>query len=958
MSTDLPVPEGASCLAPFVEASGNTSLLVAGNGLHHFTSIAAGNGDASTKLSYDDDTLFSGVKQLSVCQSPSYLSVWALNGENSLVYQEFEISSKPNVQRTTPSRPLLTYGEGGGRFATMMNPQVGQSLFVIGKTGQLRRLEQDQQTRLWSSHDIKVATLDDFYEINTYTTNVRLKGSDGAPLCNTELLLSCSNPTSVIVNGFELRVNAAGQAVKTDTSGKFTIILESDDISSPIFTLRESPTASYSITNCPYFINPLDKLNEALSKIQTGSQLRDIKLEGGESLVSKDMKDEDLEKAAKALQDLVKVSNQFAQSDKDSIISNQCEVLTTTDASIGTSWDLFEWVGNKISGAFDWVVEKIKGVWTFVVRIGKDVFNFVIDCFKQAAKAIWKVLVTIGAGLKKLVKFIGFLFAWDDILSTRTMIVNIANLGMLYGIDELKQFDGKTQAFMAELKQKAASLDPTKMEKVILGKEVAKKNDGPPAGKENIQSAVDSPGADFGTYQTSHGGASTASSSKSKKEQQEGSDTLQRFTSQFNKVSEQLEVLFDQLGDDIVGLFKDQDHSIGDLFARMGSRLLVNGISAFATMIDGLFGILGDILVEVAAASNTVVKIPVLSALYKRFTGNELTVLDAAALIIAIPTTIIFKVIRQEAPSKMKGCQELSTIDLYSATLRARLTGKQNEISNLSNTSRTAGSKNMEAALPLQPPENAMYTHVSFMQAIPKVQAKSNVVLSKKVVNPWTKPSALVQAERMSDVSAVKPSSPPIAAAFPPSADIGKIFWKTLEVGQKIWTLTGPAILTIIYGCVTIKGFWKVTNEADNFWFSVKGFFWLVTFPLHFGEPGYFWRVADWLACGIHLFAGLVPLTAFQNLVGFWVNGVRCLFVKLIYDAQENAEQVIDEFLRTIEYMQNLARIFTAIAGGSLGTEPFTVVGGPLLTLVSASMKTYHAVDHWHGRILEPAGWF
>jgi ABC-type maltose transport system permease subunit len=47
---------------------------------------------------------------------------------------------------------------------------------------------------------------------------------------------------------------------------------------------------------------------------------------------------------------------------------------------------------------------------------------------------------------------------------------------------------------------------------------------------------------------------------------------------------------------------------------------------------------------------NATVQIPLISKLYKDISGNDLSALDAIALLIAIPVTIIFEVVHGKRP--------------------------------------------------------------------------------------------------------------------------------------------------------------------------------------------------------------------------------------------------------------------------------------------------------------------
>jgi hypothetical protein len=93
-------------------------------------------------------------------------------------------------------------------------------------------------------------------------------------------------------------------------------------------------------------------------------------------------------------------------------------------------------------------------------------------------------------------------------------------------------------------------------------------------------------------------------------------------------------------------------------------------------MLMAFLGNISDLLVLIADKINETIKIPVLSALYRKVSGGaDLTLLDAISLVIAIPATIVFKLVEGKSPSNMEGAEWLTKPNALRGKLDARMAG-------------------------------------------------------------------------------------------------------------------------------------------------------------------------------------------------------------------------------------------------------------------------------------------
>jgi len=67
-------------------------------------------------------------------------------------------------------------------------------------------------------------------------------------------------------------------------------------------------------------------------------------------------------------------------------------------------------------------------------------------------------------------------------------------------------------------------------------------------------------------------------------------------------------------------------------------------------LVDLAIDVLSKLVEGIVDALDASIEIPILSALYRDISGNDLSVLDLACLVVAIPVTLIFKLVAERAP--------------------------------------------------------------------------------------------------------------------------------------------------------------------------------------------------------------------------------------------------------------------------------------------------------------------
>jgi len=82
--------------------------------------------------------------------------------------------------------------------------------------------------------------------------------------------------------------------------------------------------------------------------------------------------------------------------------------------------------------------------------------------------------------------------------------------------------------------------------------------------------------------------------------------------------------------------------------------LAIGALAVIQALVDGLLTLTADIANELFGSGSAIggtIKIPVISALYKDLTGNDLSILNLVALVAAVPVTILYRLIDGSYPA-------------------------------------------------------------------------------------------------------------------------------------------------------------------------------------------------------------------------------------------------------------------------------------------------------------------
>jgi hypothetical protein len=691
----MSAPAGATRIATLaVDDENNTNLFVAAKGgIYLYTPDQQTNGGTGTLVVATD--LVDGVQDFFAQQTDTDVAVWGLNQQGQVFYVRCPKGSETTT--TAWSTPLPIY-ENVARISAYINQQTGGIvIFMHTQEQDIVQASQAPQTTTWQQRNILLPPPDytAMIDFNAYSTHITVTDSNGYAAPNAKVHLTATSDCSVFVNDvYHLLSPTVPITVETDAVGVLTIVQETQNISAICYGVKFDGTAALPI-------NPMNKaLSTQLNKVQSEKDLMGITVSDGKG-GTKPLVDPNLDKGKQtstvnALKQFVAIGGKLPSD--GSVVqptSNAARGTTAFVATAETIWgvtrdgdtwtyheganahqhlqarfaagqmagrgtlaatdgalegigtffgDLWNWLKSVFEEVTSYYVKFIDGVYHFFVELGKTIYRAVVNCIAEVFHAIEFVFQQIAVLFEDLVKWIGFLFNWGDIVRTHKVIKNIFTQYVQKSLDSLDGYKGdiKTQfTEMITFIDQWAGIE-TNIPANLQGQTAGQLNQSnpPPGGN--------TPEYNYGVYQTktNMGDGNT--------------DAQPTLTGDIEAIIQPLLDLL-QTEEAILGtalaqlktqvIDKLNERSMGQILkaivAIIADTLLETVENLLLTLIDILKALAQGILDLMRAT----IQIPVISSLYKAISGGEeLSFLDLVALVAAIPTTLGYKLIANTTP--------------------------------------------------------------------------------------------------------------------------------------------------------------------------------------------------------------------------------------------------------------------------------------------------------------------
>lgn len=692
----LPQPDGPAvssyAIAVVHNSGGETDLFVAGNKqLFFFPSGQQQDGSTGQAVDLPLTNVLMNVTKLHVQASDQQVFVWGLNQQGRLFFTQCSLGQELQKQAWSTPSLILTDVSKATTYLNAVNQN--HVLFAYNSSNQLLQLSQDPQTLTWSQRSILLpaTATDDVVEVNSYTSHVVITDGSSLPKFDVKVAITATTPVSVYVNDiYTILSPSLPLNITTDPTGSITIIQETADLSAVCYR--------FSIEGIdPLLVNPMAGVLDTMKSIQTGDDLMKVRITDDNKhsipLIDPTKVDKNTPDAlAKVIQQLVdtlkyvpadgskhKSSNALrtrsATSDsKPSVLwglhfekggmtyyegaaaetkfGSANAVALRGDSSIGQEiiddiWSFFNWVKDDVSSLFDaiehFVVEVVEGVVGFVFKILGKIFVFFIDTLVAAISAFMSFLDWVGVDTQKLRKWLGYIFDWDDILLTHRVFKKFFSTYIDQGIKSIESYENKLLDAMTAAEDYVKNWAGIE-DRLPGDSEDSAKNT---AAGINPVRGQNTPAFNMINYHLKNNAGSSNL----------GKDVIAPIIS--GDLGEKLKAILaavELLKQKFEDLIKNTDSDFYRTVSAMSYKDIIVKIVGFVT--SELLEIAKTILAELFKLFNTFlegirdvltapIEIPVLSHIYKKqiTKGDDLSILDVACLVAAIPVTVVFKLL-------------------------------------------------------------------------------------------------------------------------------------------------------------------------------------------------------------------------------------------------------------------------------------------------------------------------
>lgn len=688
----LTPPVGAVCLASLRDPkTGFTNLFVGGAGVtfYNYKKQTIKN-DPGVSIVVAGDR--PAINDLILAQDQTSVSLWALAGGDRA-----NDGTYTNQILYYTSGPQPNGGEGDWNVPMALQNHVNQVCAARSPDRQVNELVtalsndtlacqwQDSATTLWRSTAIPLQDLsgEPIEPFSSYTTHLHFSDDNQTPLPGLNASLTASQWTWATINGFLYQLGPDSPvSVKTDSMGNLTIITRTKTISTPIYQVN----AADADLGC---VNPADNAIAGLSKIKGGSDLKSVQLPDNSSLLPAGTPDDTADFAALCIANLTAAISQLpadgsAATDPGppgsvppdqvwggtmdgnslSACSNSEVALEVLPSSLraamtgetydavgfveGVAGDVLRCVETGIAEVEALVCSIVQGVVRIAFKIAGEWVYIILRAIGDVLEAINWVISMIGIAIEKVVEWLGFIFCWDDILTTQAVLNNMAlqTLRMVEAsVGNIKTtIDNAVEGITGDL----PTLPDHPSLELTFDKVVAQAQ----PRTENAQAANDfftnSAGGNFINYQILHGGALSAPSAGRGSGDSSWTDLVQN---SLVPLLQDIDAEFAELIDTLVKGIQDGTLTIPQVVGLITKTLAETAVEVLAALVDVLATVAEAILKELENILFSPVDIPLLSGLYKWATkGESMTLAGGLALLAAIPSTIAYKLIAGEAP--------------------------------------------------------------------------------------------------------------------------------------------------------------------------------------------------------------------------------------------------------------------------------------------------------------------
>ncbi|KFZ23685.1 hypothetical protein V502_01836 [Pseudogymnoascus sp. VKM F-4520 (FW-2644)] len=657
----LYLPENATAIASAMNADGTTDLWIITSDVlwAYISSEQTGEYDPAVvvqpQLSTNGD-IFQGTQFLSVSyietENDFTAECWGVNGNGDL----FRTRCPGYYQGWTQPVALLSDVFHFRFFQSMLT----SSVVLLAQVGDdpLIQMAQNAVTTTWTQRTVLLEPTDVYQmnEYNSFTTHIEIADSNGNGVPNTSIMLTAVSPVSVYINhAYHIMGPDIPVSVTTDPTGTVTVIEETQTLSGVNFQVEVPGLGPLKE------VDPQSNVSDRLSTIKSGDDLMDVTItaaDGSKSpLIPKTVAKSDADHAASLLQILMflkkrlpsdgsrQVQEQTSTGGFAKRTTEEWRKFARSQESTGRIfemlWGDFHRFLHKVWKYVDDIyLETVDGVVRFVVKIGEEICSAVLDSVAAVLGAVEFVFKNIEVDFDDLMKWLGFIFNWPDIVRTHNVVKNVLRQYGLKAVDAINDLETDIQNEFNDIEDRIKQWASLPSKGTTIGSFQQQQSDIKGAKSPQSNWALFHTKSNMDSVQTSY-----EPDAKWSEQLQKAIDALLQ---EWDSAKDGVE----NLATEAVDLVKEASTLTPTEFFEKLSADLANFLLNFAEA-----GMLGLVKVIEILAENAMdlldapISIPVLSSMYRKISGgNELSFLDLICLVIAIPSTVIYKLANNAPP--------------------------------------------------------------------------------------------------------------------------------------------------------------------------------------------------------------------------------------------------------------------------------------------------------------------
>lgn len=719
---EVPVDADSAALALAPDGSGSTVLYTGGAAVWFYPVKAQMERDRGRALALREAVEPAGATTpvralVADTDTGGAPEVWILRASGVLGF------SRRNA--TAWSRPLPLEAGVGEMASWRAAPDRPVELYYVNAGGELHHLTQDPATTNWSDTQIVLPSTRTTVSLASYASKLVLTGPTGAPVAGRAARITASETTLVTVNGRGFIVGPA-QAVDAafDTTGAITVTNRVNRLSTPLLrveadflghALEIDPSADVHARLSALVQEDPQKLVDATVTNARGEQVPLLKGEHRNVQnvrVAFDVLKELLPVARPAAADPAlrprvrlghddpRAAGVYARA-RGSDIGHRIDLSAIpTDwqwgvdfkgptprfipghqlpagfagvregvAELGVLDDVWEFFGNLVRSVEQGLIQ----AGEFLLKRIGDVVEIWIDGLRVVLEYVEQVWNTVsyfftevlGTAIETLLEWIGFIFNWGDILATHRVLVAAfdtsmdAVAGKIRGAEpEVREFFRRLEAQLGgqELADRLGAAGDRLVERTATQTAATT-----PANRRD-------PASDWMYDQVSGGGLfhGAISSPFSPELEQRVAELAERIGgAAWDTLRTGMEAIQQTLTEDFGRL------TAGELVQKVAGIIAATVLAEVETAVVSFLEVSVLLLDALRELLKTPWDVPLLSPLYREITGGrELSGLDLACLIFAVPVTIIYKIATGEAPFTQAEAERVAAAPTHPALVR------------------------------------------------------------------------------------------------------------------------------------------------------------------------------------------------------------------------------------------------------------------------------------------------